>query len=386
VPKKLTILVSGTIAAVPHQGGGTWAVLQFLLGLKELGHDVYFVEQLNDSVAAAPHPPLEESVYADYFHSVMSEFGIADTSALMLKAGRQSVGMTYDEICSAARRADALLNISGVLTDETLVSEIPVRIYLDLDPAFTQLWQEVERIDLHLQGHTHFATVGLAIGKPDCTIPTCGVDWIPMYQPIVLGHWPRAKGVTLDALTTIANWRGYGSVQHDGVFYGQKAHSLRQFMNLPLLTDEKFLLALAIHPDERKDLEALQQNRWSLMDPAEAAATPSQYRSFIQGSKAEFGIAKSGYVLARCAWFSDRSVCYLASGRPVIAQETGFSRFLPAGEGLFAFQTPEDVLNAIEELRRDYSRHTRAARAIAEEYFDARKVLSSLLRETGAMP
>ncbi|HEX6186671.1 MAG TPA: hypothetical protein VFZ40_01215, partial [Pyrinomonadaceae bacterium] len=179
--------------------------------------------------------------------------------------------------------------------------------------------------------------------------------------------------------TAIGNWRGYGSIEHGGVFYGQKAHSLRQFFELPRLTQEKFMLAFSIHPEERKDLAALATNGWELIDPNLAAGTPAQYRQFIQTSKAEFGIAKSGYVESQCGWFSDRSVCYLASGRPVIAHDTGFSRYLPAGEGLFSFQTKEDVLSAVEEINRDYSRHSRAARALAEEYFDSDKVLTRLL-------
>jgi hypothetical protein len=160
---------------------------------------------------------------------------------------------------------------------------------------------------------------------------------------------------------------------------GQKAHSLRQFFELPRLTKEKFTLALSIHPEERKDLAALATNGWELIDPNLAAGTPAQYRQFIQTSKAEFGIAKSGYVASQCGWFSDRSVCYLASGRPVIAQDTGFSRYLPAGEGLFSFQAKEDVLSAVEEINRDYPRHSRAARALAEEHFDSDKVLTRLL-------
>src|SRR2546427_8091891 len=133
-------------------------------------------------------------------------------------------------------------------------------------------------------------------------------------------------------------------------------------------------------------LEALASNGWNVIDPARVAGTPSSYQCFIQGSKAEFGIAKSGYVAARCGWFSDRSICYLASGRPVIAQETGFSRFLPSGEGLFTFVTSYDVLGSIEALKRDYARHARAARAIAEDHFDSDKVLTRLLQQIGATP
>jgi hypothetical protein len=232
-------------------------------------------------------------------------------------------------------------------------------------------------------GHTHFVTIGQAIGRPDCAVPTCGLRWITTPQPVVLAHWPVAESLTFDALTTVGNWRGYGSIRHGGVLYGQKAHSLREFISLPTLTDERFMLALAIHPDEARDLDALAENGWSLLDPRSVAGTPASYRSFIQGSRAEFGIAKSGYVASRCGWFSDRSVCYLASGRPVIAQETGFSRFLPTGQGLFAFDTLDDVLAALDELKRDYARHARAARALAEEHFDSDRVLTRLLQQLG---
>src|SRR5207302_10862975 len=181
--------------------------------------------------------------------------------------------------------------------------------------------------------------------------------------------WPAADRITYDALTTVGNWRAYGSIEHQGTFYGQKAHALRPLVMLPTQTQEKFVLALAIHGDEKKDLAALADNGWRLLDPARVTPTPDSYQRFIQESKAEFGIAKSGYVASRCGWFSDRSICYLASGRPVLAQETGFSRFLPAGAGLFAFQAMDDVLAAIEELNADYPRHARAARIFAEECF-----------------
>jgi hypothetical protein len=233
-------------------------------------------------------------------------------------------------------------------------------------------------------GHTHFVTVGLAVGQPGCSVPTCGRDWITTLQPIVLSCWPVAQRIAHDALTTVANWRGYGSIEHRGVSYGQKAHSLRRLVDLPTRTDERFVLALAIHPDETADLDGLARNGWRLVDPRRVAGTPSSYRRFIRGSKAELGVAKSGYVAASCAWFSDRSACYLASGRPVVAQDTGFSRFLPTGAGLFAFETADGVLAAVAELRRDYARHARAARAIAEEHFDSDKVLSRLLDRVGS--
>jgi hypothetical protein len=190
--------------------------------------------------------------------------------------------------------------------------------------------------------------------------------------------------MTQEALTTVANWRGYGSVEFAGRFYGQKAHSLRPFFEVPLKTDEKFVLVLAIHPDEKPDLEKLRRCGWQLLDPATVAGTPEAFRHFVQGSKAEFGFAKSGYVEANCGWFSDRSICYLASGRPVIAQETGFSDYLPTGEGLLAYTTDEELLTCISALNSDYAHHCTAARRLAENHFDSGVVLTSMLQNIGA--
>jgi hypothetical protein len=276
------------------------------------------------------------------------------------------------------------MNISGMLADPALVEPIPIRVYLDLDPAFNQLWHAADGLDVGFDGHTHFVTIGQAIGRPECRVPTCGRTWIGTPQPIVLDQWPVADRIAHDAFTTVGNWRGYGSITHEGVFYGQKAHALRQFLSLPTRTDERFLLALAIHPAEVADLARLAAEGWSLLDPSLVASTPDRYRRFVQFSKAEFGIAKSGYAAARCGWFSDRSICYLASGRPVVAQETGFSDFLPTGNGLFAFETEDDALSGVEAIARDYARHARAARGLAEDCFDAEKVLPRLLAQIGA--
>jgi hypothetical protein len=195
-----------------------------------------------------------------------------------------------------------------------------------------------------------------------------------------------AGPIRYDAFTTVGNWRGYGSIQHDGILYGQKVHSWRQFMALPRLAQVKFVLGMSVHADEQKDLAALVDNGWQLIDPGQVAHTPEEYQRFVQDSKAELGIAKSGYVAAQCGWFSDRSICYLASGRPVLAQETGFSRYLPTGEGLVAFRNMDELLAGIETVDREYPRHAAAARRLAEEHFDSDKVLSKLLSAVGATP
>lgn len=378
-----TILVSGMIAGDPHQGGATWAILQYVLGLRELGHNVYLVEPVQSRERRPETSEFLASESANYFREVVRAFDLTDRAALLLAGTDQTVGVPYTELRRVAKEANVLINVSGMLTDEVLLSTIPFRVYLDLDPAFIQLWSAVEGIDMRFAAHTHFATIGLALGEESCAVPTCGVSWIKTLQPIVLKHWPLAEQLPGEALTTVGNWRGYGSVNYQGKFLGQKAHSFRPLFKLPKLTREKFRLALAIHPDETRDLEALRENHWQLVDPKQVAGNPDAYQQFIQGSLAEFGIAKSGYVVSQCGWFSDRSVCYLASGRPVLAQDTGFSRYLPTGAGLFTFAKQEDIFQALEELRSDYDKQRRRAREIAEGYFDSNRVLKRLLNEIG---
>jgi hypothetical protein len=288
---------------------------------------------------------------------------------------------------AAARDADLLVNISGILTDEHLTGSVPVRVYLDLDPAFNQLWH-ASGIDMHFGGHTHFVTVGQAIGSAECPVPTSGLDWIGTVPPVVLEHWPvthDGDGAGAGAFTTVGNWRGYGSVEHEGHHYGQKAHSMRDLMSIPTRTDAVLRPALDVHPGETPDLEALERNGWQLLDPATIAADPDSYHAFVSGSLAEFGVAKSGYVLSRCGWFSDRSACYLAAGRPVINQDTAFARVLPTGKGLHSFRTMDDILAAVDAIESDYEGNCRAAREIAAEYFDAEKVVGSLMKRAGLL-
>jgi hypothetical protein len=366
---RLRVIVAAMVAGDPYQGGATWAALQYVLGLRRLGHDVWLVEPVRALSSASER----------YFRRVVREFDLEDRAALL--ADGETNGVSYSVLCEASRGADVLLNISGLLRDPRLTTPIARRVYLDLDPGFNQLWHE-QGIDVGFAGHTHYATIGQAIGGEQCDIPACGLSWIPTLQPVVLEHWPPlANGLRHEAFTSVGNWRAYGSVEVGGTHYGQKAHALRELLELPRLTQERILLALAIHSGEEKDLSALADAGWRLVDPADVAGSPARYRRFVRGSKGELGLAKSGYVKARCGWFSDRSACYLASGRPVVAQETGFSDFLPVGEGLLAFNSAAEGAEALDSVAADYQRHRRAARDLAEAYFDSDRVLTALLEE-----
>lgn len=367
---RLQILLSGMVAGDPHQGGATWAVLQYMAGLEELGHEVLLVEPV----------PAESLDPAGAVASYFRELPLLDSRAALLGRGtRQTIGLPYSQLLEFAADADLLLNISGMLRDERLLEPIAVRAFLDLDPGFNQVW-EATGAEMGFDLHTHFATVGARIGSEGCSIPTFGHDWIPTLPPVSLAHWPAVDAPPeRDAFTSVGHWRSYGSIEHEGVRYGQRAHSLRRLIDLPHRADAKFELALGIHPDEVDDLRALRENGWNLVDPSKLAGSPSAYASYVCGSMGELSVAKSGYVDSRSGWFSDRSACYLASGRPVVAQDTGFAESLPAGEGLLLFTTVDEAVAAVAEVEADHTHHARAARALAEEYLDAQKVLPRLL-------
>lgn len=366
-------LVAGMVAGVPGQGGASWAVLQYVLGLRDLGYDSWLVECIPDET---PSPAVRR-----YFEGIRRRFGL-DGRAAIIDARGEPHGLSRTALRAAADRAVVLLDLAGTLRDPELRASVPVRVYVDLDPGFTQLWQ-AGGIDMRFDGHTHFATVGRDLGRPGCRIPALGIDWIPLSPPVALSAWPPRTEGPRYGWTTLANWRGYGSIEHDGRTYGQKAHAFRALLDLPARSGARFDVALAIHPDETRDLAALETNGWRLLAPESVAGTPDAYAGFIAASFAEIGIAKSGYVAADCGWFSDRSACYLASGRPVVAQATGFERHLPTGRGLLAFSDAEEAVAAIEAVRADPAAHARAAREIAEAHLAAPRVLGGLLAEVG---
>jgi hypothetical protein len=276
----------------------------------------------------------------------------------------------------------------GFLTDEEVLSRAPRRVFLDIDPGFGQMWHDLGLHDV-FHGHDDYVTIGENIGRPGCSIPTCGLKWITTPQPIVLDYWPAgrignpsypAAGSGGDGFTSIASWRGpFGPLEYKGKTYGLRVHEFRKFVTLPRRSGRPFQVALDIHPDEVNDRALLNANGWSVVDPIAVAGDPWAYQAYIQGSGSEFMVAKNMYVQAHSGWFSDRSICYLASAKPVVAQDTGLEHLIPTGEGLLTFTTLEEALAGVEEISLNYPRHARAARALAQEVFDSDKVLSRLL-------
>jgi hypothetical protein len=378
-----TVLVGGALANRHFNGGGAWVRLSWVLGLERLGCRTYFVEQI-DSVTCVDEDggqtSFEASVNRRYFDDVMEEFGLAGSAALVCDQGEETSGLAFSDLLEIAEEADLLVNVSGHLAIDALLERPRRRAYIDLDPGFTQFWRAAGEPGARLDGHDRYFTIGANIGTPECTIPTGGIDWRPLRPPVLLDEWPTADGATSEPFTTVGAWRGpFGPIEHEGRTLGLKVHEFRKVIELPKLTGLRFELALDIHPADVKDRDALVANGWQLVDPRREVPGPREYRRYVQDSGAEFSVAQGIYVDTSSGWLSDRTVEYLASGKPALVQDTGFSRSYPVGEGLVPFRTVEEAAAGAARIDADYTSHSAAARAIAEEYFDSDKVLGHFL-------
>jgi hypothetical protein len=363
------IVIAGAIAQKPGCAGHAWQFLQYLLGFRRLGWDVCFIDQIGGADPVAGRR---------YVGDVMAWAGLEGDWSLGLRDGERA-GLGRAQVLERIRDADLLLNVMGFETDPELLGAARLRVFLDTDPGFGQMWHALGLADI-FAGHDAHVTIAERIGAPDCTVPTCGLDWITTPQPVVLDAWPVAAAAPGGAFTSVASWRGaYGPIDFDGHRYGLRAHQLRRFAKLPAAAPGRFELALDIHAADAADAELLRAGGWHLRPPAEVAATPDGYRAYLRGSAGEVMVAKGMYVDSRSGWFSERSTCYLASGRPVLAQDTGLADLYPVGEGLLVFSTLAEAIAGAEELRADPARHAAAARALAEERFDSDRVLGRLL-------
>ena len=387
----MLVVVSGALANKPFNGGEAWVRLSWLRGLERLGCLVYFVEQIDPETcvdAAGAQADFDESVNLSYFKKVIAGFGLAGRAALVCTDESVSFGAGLADLDHLVQSADVLVNISGHLRMPRLFQRVRRKLYIDIDPGFTQYWHDAGVSGANLIGHDLYYTIGENIGSPDCPIPTTGIEWRPIRQPVVLEDWAVAGSrSTFDRFTTIASWRGvFGPVEAGGRRFGLKVHEFRKIIDLPRRAGLEFEIALDIHPADHKDREALQSHGWHIVDPRRASGDPFDFRRYVQQSGAEFSVAQGIYVETNSGWFSDRTVRYLASGRPALVQDTGFSRRLPVGRGLVAFRTLEEAVEGARQIAADYEAHSMAAWAIAAEYFDARAVLPRLLDDAMVMP
>ena len=380
------IAVAGALAQKPGRGGHTWVFLQYLLGFRRLGYDVLFLDQLAPEmcVDARGNPcRFRDSYNLAYFLDTMRGSGLSDSFSLDYNHGEEVVGLPRRIVLERLRRAGAIVNVMGFLRDDEMLATTRNRVFLDIDPGFGQMWQALGLCQM-FEGHDHYATIGLNIGRSDCEIPTCGVKWITTPQPVVLELWPQQAAQPAVAFTSVMSWRGaYGTIEYGGKAYGLRVHEFRKVLGLPRQSGRRFEVALDIDSSDAADLARLAENGWTLVDSRDVARDPWRYRSYIQNSWAEICIAKGIYVQSRSGWLSDRSLCYLASGRPVLALDTGLRQTYPSGAGLILFSTMAEAMAAVEELSHDYRKHAAAAVELAQEHFDSDRVLRRLLSKTG---
>jgi hypothetical protein len=380
------ILVFGILFWYPL-AGVTYQFLHYLIGLRRLGYDPYYIEDSGRWV----YDPRINDLSPDASGNIGSVAPVLESHGFSGRwafrghyPGGRCYGMEEAEILRLYREADAFLNVTGAqeIREEHLAC--PRRIYVETDPFAAQVRaaQGQGRTIATLGAHdTHFS-FGENLGAPDCDVPVEGFRWYPTRQPVVLDLWRPVPGPPGMAYRTITTWHNKGKdIAFRGeTYYWTKDREFLKFLDLPRRLPVPFELA-ACADDEARSL--LRERGWRLTSALEVSTDVEIYRHYIQSSRGEFTVARDQYVRPRTGWFSDRSACYLAAGRPVITQETGFSRFLPTGAGLFGFETMEDILAAVDRIESDYEASSRAASEIATEYFAAEKVLGTLLAKAG---
>ena len=367
------VAIAAAIARRPGAGGHTWAALQWMLGFCSLGWEPLLIDWLEDLEA-----PEARSAVA----------GLATTMAcleldwvVLAPDGAVLAGMSARELDRRIDRSELLLNVMGYL-GPAVAARFPRRVFLDIDPGFGQMWKALGLADV-FAGHDCFVSVGSNVGGSGCGVPDLDLQWVPTLPPVALDCWPAVAGGR--DVTSVVTWRGpFAPVEFGGRRYGLRVHEFRRFFTLPERTAAHFRLALDIGPADEPDRARLAAHGWDLQAPREVAADPFAYRDFIQGSAAELCVAKEMFVVTRGGWFSDRSACYLASGKPVVAQDTGFTTALPTGVGLLTFTGLDDAAEGVEAVLADRQRHAGAARALAEEHLAAQRVVGRLLDRIGA--
>ena len=405
--RPLRIIVTGLIAQHPTLGGVAWDYLQYPLGLLRLGHDVYYFEDSGewpynlvggpsrkDWIAWDPAPTVA------HLAGVMERFGLGDRWAYRFPIKPKWFGLPHPKRREVLRTADLLINVSGTLKRPTDYRSVRRLAYIDSDPVFTQVKLSLPRGQLKFQRRVKAHDVYFSFGENlgNALVPETGHHWRPTRQPIVLSEWRPAQPHR-NVYTTVMSWTSYRPLSYRGQTYGQKDYEFRRFAGLPSrfphgrlevamsglqhvrwqTPDDDPRPAEAGASEPADPLAALTQRGWGVADPVKTCGTIDAYRSYIESSKGEWSVAKNGYVRGRSGWFSCRSACYLAAGRPVVVQDTGFDGALPAGEGILRFSTLDEAAAGLEEVEAHYDRHARAARAIAEEYFDANKVMPRLV-------
>jgi hypothetical protein len=379
----LTIVVGGYIIGFPL-GGMTWHHLNYLLGLHELGHEVWFLE--DSGSYSYPYNPVTWQSSADstygrqYLERTFAQYGLPKRYCYYSQFEDTHYGLSKAELDDLLRRADLLLCVSGVTPMRQDRPRPRRTAVIDTDPVFTQLRMTHDAEFLqYYGGFDAVATFGRLIGTAQCDVPTHGMNWIGTNQPVSLRHWPAAAGESR-AFTTLGKWEHTTErhLEFNGRRYlSSKGTQWLKMLDLPRRVPWKMTMGMQAMPGETA--REFAGHGWELVDAEKATLSCEAFGDFIRSSAGEFTVAKEIYADLPSGWFSDRSSAYLASGRPVVTQDSGFDRWLPTGEGLFSFGTLDQAAAALNEIAQDYPRHATAARRIAMDHFNSNKVLAELL-------
>jgi hypothetical protein len=386
----MRIIVTGLVGLFPV-GGVAWDYLQYVIGLSKLGHDVFYYED----TWSWPYQPEKKTFKpeGDYSARFLKHFFDAYAPELnsnwyYLHLHDKGYGMARETFNDFAHTADLFLNVSGSCIIPDKLSSNCVKVFLDTDPGYNQIvlsekfwWSEnVERWCASVEAHDRFFTYAENINQSDCIIPKVGISWKTTRMPIVTDLWntcSRSTKAKNAPWTTIMTWDAFkGKLVYNGIEYKSKGSEFEKIINLPCRVDSPFKVAVG---GLNAPIESLSKHGWEVVDGLEASKTPNQYQTFISTSRGEFATAKHVYVAMRSGWFSCRSACYLASGRPVVIQNTAISRVIPTGLGIMTFTNIEEAIAAINEVETNYEKHSKASFELVEEFFNSDRILKKLI-------
>lgn len=376
-------LVLGAVTArCPRAfAGHHCSIMNWALGFRELGWDVWLVEHLVDEELEPPDAPGLKSPQEEFWHATAREFGFEDRQCLIVNGASPDLA-AFREFASDAR---LFLNYSGQFKRLDLLGPRTVKAYLDVDPGYTQIWSEGFNTDMNFEGHDVFLTVGTTLTHPSALLPTVGRSWIPTLLPVVAGYWRERLGQVVepaarDAWTTIAHWYGYPELQWNGRSYAGKRESLVEMLTLPGRVNRSCVIATDLAADW-DDHALFTAQGWKFVASKKVSNDVPTYLRFIAESHGEIGIAKAGYVTSRGGWMSDRSVVYLALGKPVVLHDTGWTRALEPRPGLLAFHDVASAAQAMAEVDSDYARHAAGALELARTVHSPSAVITPLLEK-----
>jgi hypothetical protein len=356
-------------------GGHFWVYMQYVQGLRQAGCEVYWLERV-------PGGPWQEGSRVETWLDRLKRYGLDGKVILYSDEGKPHdylVG-TRSEAHQVFRRADLLLNFHYAI-DAELLACFRRTALVDIDPGLLQKWMSTGQ--LVVARHDLYFTIGEIAGTRSVPIPDCGLDWVHIRPPVCLERWPYAYDPGCELFTTVTDWwSGFASEMVDGrevLYDNNKRVSFLAFAELPRLTSQPLELAVYMAADDAEDRRTMERHGWRLRHSLEVSRTPEMYRSYIQRSRGEISCVKPSYVKLQNGWISDRSLCYLASGKPVVVQRTGLNSYLPSGAGIFQYSSTTEAAEALATVNADYERHCRSAREIAETYFDARRTAEKIL-------